>query len=115
LPLASSLLTGRIGDCSNAFWHSAIRTRSPSWCIGTAGWFGPKAQKAMPTLLNGFKRVDQETQVAIVTTWTKMGSAARDALPVLYQLLANTEKTANNEETRKLRQAASAAIKAISE
>jgi RNA polymerase sigma factor (sigma-70 family) len=72
---------------------------------------GPKAEKAMPALQRVFKGSNREIQLAVVTTWAKMGSAARDALPVLYQLLA---KTADTEETRTLRQEASDAIRAMS-
>jgi RNA polymerase sigma factor (sigma-70 family) len=75
---------------------------------------GPKAREAMPALLHVFKHADQEMQLATISTWTKMGAAARDALPALYQLLASTEKNATAAETRKLRQAATAAIQAIS-
>jgi hypothetical protein len=104
---------GQLGTrLANGLWQP-FRTQAPKVMVILQN-LGPKAQKAMPTLLHLFKRVDEEGQLAIITTWAKMGSGAREALPVLYQLLATTEKADSAEQTRKLRQAASAAIKAIS-
>jgi RNA polymerase sigma factor (sigma-70 family) len=78
---------------------------------------GPKAHKAMPVLLKTFKVFDDVSQIqgAVISTWTRMGSAAREALPSLYQFLASTEEDPDlSEDTRQLREAATAAIKAMS-
>jgi RNA polymerase sigma factor (sigma-70 family) len=75
---------------------------------------GPKAGDVMPVLSKAFKKWTGSTPLAIVKTWTKMGSAARDALPLLYQAVADGERTGRSEDARRLRDAANEAIKAIS-
>jgi hypothetical protein len=76
---------------------------------------GPRAKRAMPVLLTGFRNMGRDTQLATIKTWTNMGTEAREALPELYGFLSNTKsaKGQDVERYRPLREAAQEAIKAI--
>jgi RNA polymerase sigma factor (sigma-70 family) len=81
---------------------------------------GPKARAALPTLSKGFEYKSSQTKLGVLQTWTALGSAARDALPLLYQYVASLQEARDRpgaaaHSVQELRDAAQRAIKSISQ